>query len=270
MDVRGELHDAAATARQAERRAAPWVEALARFGYAAKGVVYILVGGIAARAALGDGDAQGSRGALASLRDEPFGQAMLWLIGLGLLGYVVWRAVAAIRNPENDGAGKRAFHAVSALAYAALAVGTLRVASDSGGGGDPNWTATLMEAPFGRFLVAVAGVLIAGYGIQQLWRAWTVDLDDRLDLSRMSAAWRVPVVRLGRAGLAARGVVFGLLGYLIVKSAADADPADANGVEGVLDSMRDRPWLLGVVALGLAAYGVYSLVLARYRRIRTA
>ena len=182
MDAREGLEQAATTAartaRRAERHAAPWIERLARFGYAAKGVVYILIGFIAARVAFGDGgEIEGWNGAVESLRDEPFGSAMLWLIGLGLFAYVVWRLVAGIRNPENDDAAHRVFFLFSAAVYASLALETVRLALGSAGeSSDTHWSATLMEQPFGRILVAIAGLGIAGYGLQQMWRAWTADL----------------------------------------------------------------------------------------------
>lgn len=269
MDARSGIEQAAAVARGAERQAAPWIERLARMGYAAKGAVYILVGAIAARAALGGGgDVEGGSGAIESLRDEPFGGPMLWLIGIGLVGYVVWRFVAAIRNPENDDVGHRVFYVFSGLLYAALALEAFRLATGSGGGGDTHWTSTLMEQPFGRALAAIAGLGAAGYGIQQLWRAWTVDLDERLDLSRLSASARTWVVRLGRFGMAARGVVLVMLGYMFIRTAMKSQPSGAGNVEGVLGSMRDTPWLLASIALGFVAYGIFNLVRARYRRIR--
>ena len=256
-------------ARSAGREAAPWIERLARFGYAAKGVVYALVGLIAVRAALsGNGDVEGSSGALQSLRDEPLGQAVLGLIGIGLLGYVLWRAVSVAANPENDGAGERAFHGVTAVLYAALALEAIRLALGDGGGGDSHWTTTLLEQPFGRVLTGVVGAGIALYGAQQLWRAWTLDFGERLDLGRLSANARTWVVRIGRTGIAARGIVLGVLGTMFLRAAIEADASEADGVEGVLESMRDRTWLLGIVALGLIAYGLYNWVQARHRRIR--
>ena len=268
MNVHDEWQGAAAAARSMEHQAAPWIEKLARFGYAAKGVVYIIVGVIAARAAFGSGDAEGSSGALGSLRDEPFGQVLLWLIAIGLFGYVVWQAVLAVRNPEGDETGKRIFHGVSAVIHGGLALTALRLAQGGSEGGGSDVTATLMAAPFGRILVGLAGLLVAGYGIHQMWNAWTVDLDDHLDLSRLSATARTWAVRTGRAGLAARGIVMAILGYMFITAALRANPSSSDDVEGVLDSMRDHPWLLAIVALGLVAYGIYSLVRARYRRIR--
>ena len=266
------MEQVASAARGAERRAAPWIERLARLGYAAKGVVYVLIGYIAARVAFGkSGEIEGWNGALAELRDEPMGAAMLWLIGLGLLGYVVWRLVAAIRNPENEDAGHRVFFLFSGVVYAGLALEAFRMAMGNGGSSnDTHWSSTLMEQPFGRVLVGIAGLAIAGYGVQQLWRAWTIDLDDQLDLSRLSAAARAWVVRLGRFGTAARGIVLVMLGYIFLRGAMRERASEAGNVEGVLDSLRDTPWLLAVVALGFIAYGLFNLVRARYRRIRAA
>ena len=272
MDPKNGIEQAAAAARVAEQRAAPWVATLARFGYAAKGVVYILVGGISARAAFGlSGEVEGWNGAIESLRDEPLGGVMLWLIGLGLVGYVIWRFVAAIRNPENEDAGHRVFYVFSGLVYAGLALEALRMARGSGGSeSDTHWMATLMQQPFGRVLVGLVGLAAAVYGLHQLRSAWTIDLDKRLDLSRLTASARAWVIRLGRFGTAARGVVLVMLGYMFMRAALKARPDEAGNVEGVLDSLRDTPWLLAAIALGFIAYGVFNLVRARYRRIRAA
>lgn len=261
----------------AAREAAPWVERLARAGYAAKGVVYILVGGLAVAAAAGQGgETTGSSGALSTLSDTTWGRMVLGLIAIGLAGYVVWSVVRAVRDPEDEGTGSRLFFGLTAVIYALLAVEAARMAlsGPSGGGGGGNgaahWSAQLMQQPFGLWLVGAAGVAVAGYGLQQLINAWRVDLDDQLALGRLSAAGRTWAVRAGRAGLAARGVVFLIIGYYFVQSALQATPSEARGIDGVLDSLRDTPWLLGVIALGLVAYGVYNLVRARYRVIRPA
>jgi hypothetical protein len=272
MDAKNGIEQAAAVARGAERKAAPWVERLARLGYAAKGVVYVLIGYIAAHAAVGaGGEVEGWNGALGELRDEPGGTLMLWLIGIGLLGYVIWRFVAAVRNPENEDAAHRAFFVFSGVAYAGLALAAFRLATGGGGSNnDTHWTSTLMEQPFGRVLVALAGVGIAGYGLQQLWSAWTIDLDKRLDLSPLSAAARGWVIRLGRFGMAARGIVLVMLGYIFLRAALKERSSEPGNVEGVLDSLRGTPWLLAIVALGFIAYGLFNLVRARYRRISAA
>ena len=264
----------------AAREAAPWVEKLARAGYAAKGAVYILVGGLALAAVFGGGgQTTGSSGALTTLSDSIWGRVALGLIALGLLGYVVWGVVRALRDPENEGTGHRVFFAVTAGIYGLLAVEAARLALSAGGGGGGggaggggavHWSAQLMQQPFGQWLVVAAGVAVGIYGIQQLIDAWRVDLDDQLALGRLSSTGRTWAIRSGRLGLAARGLVFVIIAYYFVQAGLQASPGEARGLGGVLSSLRDTPWLLAIVALGLLAYGVYNLVRARYRVIRPA
>lgn len=270
--------------RAAAREAAPWVERLARLGYAAKGVVYLIIGGIAARAAFGSGErVQGSQGALRTILEQPFGRFLLALVALGLAGYAVWRFVQAGLDPEHGGrtdgggAAKRAGYAISGVIHAGLALAALRMVTGGGGGqgGDrtADWTATLMRQPAGRWLVAAVGLGILGYGAHALYRAWAVKLDKQLDLSRLGPAARTWAVRSGRAGIAARGVVFLVMGFFLVRAAQHSDPGEARGLDGALQALQQQsygPWILGLVALGLVGYGIYQLVEARYRRIRPA
>jgi hypothetical protein len=275
-DVPG-VQEASSAADSAARKAAPWVETLARLGYAAKGAVYVLVGGLAVAAAFGGGgQTTGSSGALATIADSTLGRIGLGLIALGLIGYVIWSFVRAIRNPENEGTGHRVFFAVTGVIYGFLAVEAARLAlsgsggGSGGGGGATHWSAQLMQQPFGQWLVGLAGVAIGLYGLQQLINAWRVDLDDQLALGELSDTGRTWVYRAGRFGLAARGLVFVIITYYVIQAALNASPSQARGLGGVLSSLRDTPWLLGVVALGLLAYGVYNAVRARYRVIRPA
>lgn len=260
-------------ARSAVREAAPGLELLARIGFAAKGAVYILIGGLAAAAAFtGGGATTGSSGALATLAGAGWGRVLLGSVAIGLAGYAIWRAASALLDPENDSAGARVFHAVTAFIYAGLAFEAARLALTGVGAGSDDgaahWSAELMRQPFGQLLVAAVGVGLALYGLHQVWHAWRVDLDDRLELGEMSRAARTWTVRFGRFGLAARGVVFGFIGGFFLVAAIQADPSEAQGVGGALASMRGMPWVLGIVGLGLVAYGLYQIVRARYRRIR--
>ena len=271
--------------RAAAREAAPWVEKLARMGYAAKGIVYLIIGGIAARAAFGSGErVQGSQGAMRTILEQPFGKLLLGLVALGLAGYALWRFVQAGLDPEHKGtdaggAAKRAGYAISGVIHAGLALAALRMVTGRGGGsgGDGgsavHWTATLMRQPMGRWLVAAVGLGIVGYGLYALYRAYAVKLSKQLDLSRMSPAAREWAVRSGRAGIAARGVVFAIMGFFLLLAALHSNPAEARGLDGALRALQEQaygPWLLGLVALGLVGYGIYQLVEARYRRIQPA
>ncbi|MBW3629196.1 MAG: DUF1206 domain-containing protein, partial [Gemmatimonadetes bacterium] len=245
-------------ARDATRQAAPWIEKLARFGYAAHGIVYIVIGILAVQAARGDGEATDSGGALRSIVSQPFGRLLIALVAVGLIGYVIWRFVAAGLNPENDKPAKRAATAVSGLIHAALAVEAVRLAMGGSGAGEgdqaSHWTAEVMSRPFGRWLIALVGLVIAGFGLQQLRHAYRVKLDDQLSIGSLSAESRRWVVRAGRAGLAARGVVFAIMGGFLLLAALRTSPGEARGVGGALRSLREQPsgpWLLGIVALGL-------------------
>jgi hypothetical protein len=147
----------------------------------------------------------------------------------------------------------------------------------TGSGGDDDrgiekWTAWLMSFPAGAWLVGAAGVFIIGYGAHQLYKAWTTDLDDQLSLGRMGPTAARWTVRFSRFGMAARGVVFGIMGTFLVIAAFRSDPGEAKGVGGALHALQQQPYgpvLLAVVALGLIAYGAYELIRARYRRIET-
>ncbi|NNF56946.1 MAG: DUF1206 domain-containing protein [Rhodothermaceae bacterium] len=257
------------------------VERLARTGYFVKGLLYGLIGILALLTALGQGgQTTGTRGAIRTLADAPFGHVLLWLIAIGLVGYALWRFAQSILDVEDkgsdaEGATKRLGLAGSGLIYGGLAVSTFNLllgdgTGESGGSGAASWTARLMEQPFGVWLVGMAGVGTIALGLYQLYRAWAVTFEDKLKTREMSAAQQTWAVRISRFGIGARGVVFVLMGTFVIQAALQADPQEARGLDGALEALEGQPhgpYLLGLAALGLVAYGVYCLVNARFRRI---
>jgi hypothetical protein len=270
--------------RHALKSASPWIERLARFGYAAKGVVYCLVGLLALLSALGrGGDTTGSRGALQSLLEQPFGQILVAILAVGLAGYSLWCFIQAIEDPEQDGSdakgiAKRMYSFSKGVIYFSLVIAAIGMAIGARrSSGDESrldeWTAKLMSLPYGPWIVGILGVSVIGYGVRQLYRAWKAKLDDQLNLFSLGAGSHAWALRVSRFGIGARGAIFVLIGIFLVLAAYHSAPSEARGVGESLAALRDRPygpWLLGIVALGLISYGIYEFIRARYRRIDPA
>ncbi len=258
-----------------------WIERLARFGYAAKGVVYIIIGVLAFMAAVDwGGRVTGTQGAFQTIASQPFGKVMLFLVAVGLLGYVLWRFVEAAKDPEHNDSGasaigRRLSYAVSGIIYGALAFSALKIvfgnsASGSGGSGNQSQTATLLSQPFGRWLVAAAGVASIAYGFYCFYRAYSTKFRRKLKLSEVDIATEKWITRIGRFGLAAKGVVALIIGFFFIQAARTHDATQSADTEGALQALQRQPygaWLMGIVALGLIAYGIHLGVQARYRRI---
>ena len=281
MSSKGDLsEDATLQAKNAaQKRARPWLERLARLGYATEGAMYALIGLLAAGVAFGSGGhATGQRGALEIVAGSPFGGVLVGLIALGFLGYALWRGIQAITDPDGEGTdvkgiGKRAGYGVSALVYAGLAFGAvgLILGSASRGGRTPDdWTALLLSWPLGRALVVCAGLAVVGLGLRELYQAYKARFLKYLELDEMGERARRWTERWGRLGVAARGIVFCVVGPFLVRAALEHDPQEARGLGGALQTLAQQPfgaWLLGAVALGLVAYGLFMLSVARYRHI---
>ena len=267
-----------ATKRRAERAAKPWVERCARLGFAAKGVVYLLVGVLATQAALGrGGQTTDTQGALHTIAGRRFGAALLMLVAAGLAGYAVWRFVEAWVDPEGKGSEPsglvtRAAYAGVGVVYLGLALSALRIvqgAAGDAGNAEAGWTARLLAQPFGRWLVGLVGVGIIGFFLVQIARAFQGKFPEQLRVGDLGGDKDEWAQRLGIVGLVARGVVFGLAGLFLIRAARQADPQQAGGLDEALQALARQSHgavLLGVVAVGLAGYGAYMLLIARYRR----
>jgi len=278
-DVAGE---AKRQVKQAAREAAPWVEGLARAGYLARGVVYVVVALLAGRAAFGHRHPAASRGAFMEVLRQPLGRVILGVLAIGLLGYAAWRFVQAVLDPERKGTklkalGKRASYLFTSVVYVGMAAAAVRLAL----GGPPEhdrttaaeWVAPVMRHSLGRWAVLAVGLWVAGYGLWLLWRSVAKEPEKRLDVSTLSPGMQRTFKVAGRIGVAARGVVFGVIGAWLVLAAWHLRPGEAKMPAGALESVREQPYgrvLLALVAFGLGAFGFFEIVKARYRHITPA
>ena len=275
------LEESARQAGQAVRGASrPWVEKLARFGYAARGVVYAVIGILAIQTAFfGRGQATGTEGAIRTIAEQS--RILLVLIAIGLIGYALWRFVQAFLDPEGlgrdaKGMVKRGAMLASGLIYGGLALTAFRImsgsgdAAGSGQGGNQALTASILDKPFGRWPVALAGIAVIASALHQIWSAYTKRFERKLNTAEMNEQERRMALRTGQLGLSARGIAFLITGWFLVQAALKYDPSQARGLGGALETLARQPygpWLLGLVALGLIAFGAYSFLEARYRRI---
>lgn len=270
-----------AKAKELAHKARPWVRTLARLGYATKGVVYTIIGVIAALAALrGGGETADSRGALEHIVEQPYGHVLLVVVAVGLAGYALWRLTQAVLDTEDKGSewkglAVRAGYACIGFVYFGLGYSALRLVlgGDAGDSSDEKsryWTATFMGLPFGRLLVGLGGLGFIGFGLWQCYKAYKTKFRKKMKHHEMGEHASRFVTRAGQFGLVSRGLVFGVVGVFLIQAALRARAHEARGLAGALHALEEQPagiWVLGVVALGLVAYGLLMFAQALYRRI---
>ena len=249
---------------------------LARVGLVARGVVYLVIGVLAVKLAVGDGGkATNQTGALKTISDQSFGEALLVLVAIGLAGYSLWRLTrAAVGHgaEQEDSAGDRVAALASGIAYGILAVTAVKILSESGAGsGTPKQaTGGVLDWTGGTALVVIAGAIMIGVALYQAYKGFAQKFVEDAKTGEMSPSVRKGYTALGVFGHVARAVVFALIGYGLIKAAVDYDPKEAVGLDGALRELANAsygPAVLGIVAVGLAGFGVYSIVDARYRKV---
>lgn len=283
------MHTTSSAEATAQRWAnSKWAERLARLGFAARGVVYAVVGLIALHIAREGGRSQeeaSKTGAIEEIASRSFGTALLWVLAAGLVGYILWRFSEALwgkRDEDDDKkrAAKRLGSAAKALLYTGFLLSTLQFlldgsSSQGGGGGgsseqESSATARVLELPAGQLIVGAIGAAIVGGGAYLLYRGFAQKFEKHLDESQMSPTVERVVGVVGTIGMAARGFVFGLAGLLVIKAAVDFDPDEARGLDGTLHLIAQQTYgqvLLGLAALGVICFGLYSMAEARYREL---
>lgn len=267
-----------ANAAAARRAARPWVGPVARVGLATKGIVYLLIGGLAILAATGEGGkVDDGHGAVRTVGAQPHGDVLLICLAVGFLAYAIWRALQAAidldRKSGLKGIGKRIAYGGSAAIYLGLAATAVQLARGKhfGGGDEPRtWVARVLAHPLGNYLVIAAGIGFVAYGLVHLWSAIKAKFKKHLELGRLGRRERQVAIWIGRIGMAARGIVFGVVGYHLVLAGTRSSPGETRDVGGALRTLATQPHgdlILGGIAAGLFLYGAFMLMRAWIGRI---
>ncbi len=248
-----------------------WVAPVMRAGYAARGVVYTVVGGLALAAAFYGGQAEGTTNALASLRGVGWGIPLLWAIAVGLFAYTVWRLIDAAYDLEDYGTGAKGVIArtgqvVTGLIHAAIGVSVagLAMGRSSGGSGASDWSAKVMSMPYGPWIVIGVGLVTMGAGAFYVHKGVTGKYQRALRVTPLTRRLDPAM----KAGFIAQGGVVAVIGGLLVLAGFTTDPQEAGGVGEALQQLRSVTYgriLLGAVALGLLGFALENFVEAIYR-----
>jgi hypothetical protein len=291
-EAAGEARDVAGKAQGAAHQAAdgtkhaiahPIFVVLARFGYAAKGLVYVIMGGLSAAAALGTGgeDAD-AKSAIHVIALGPAGRFLLGLVAIGLAGYALWCLVRTVFDPDHLGIGAkgivtRAGYAVVGIAYSTLAFAAYQIAAGTGSGGKStdtqarDFTIGFMKTGVGVPVIVLTGLVFVAIALALVYVVYSAQFMRQIKRYEAPEPVAKAIVWLGRFGYAALAVIFAEIGAFLVVAALRRDPGEARGLGGALATLAAThpavPLLLGIVAFGLIAYGSFSLAEARYRRI---
>jgi Domain of Unknown Function (DUF1206) len=258
-----------------------FIEFGARMGYAARGVVFIIISAFAFLAALGSRNhTVGTKGALEALLSQPFGRLLLWLVTAGLFFFGVWRVIQATFDTDKCGRDNKGVllrlgmlgGAVVNLVLGCLALSVIfgfRVVADEDASAR-DWTAWLLAQPFGQMLVMLIGMSVVVTGLAFVWKAVQAEFRNQIAADSGKRVW---IVALGQFGYVTRGVVFALIGIFLMVAARKFNSGEAAGLAGALGALRQQPYgqyLLAIAALGLFSYGAFEMLQVFVRRMNVA
>lgn len=250
----------------------------ARAGMVASGVLYLIVAWLAVQVVDEAETSADTGGALRTIATAPFGRIALGALAAGFAGYALWRFMVAalgekVESSEDIDVPKRLWYVARGGVYAALCLTTVSIlvgSDESGGSGGGSSAAQAMSWPGGRWLVGAVGLGVIAYGLGSAVRGLLRKFEKDLRMHEMSRRAREWLCRVGQVGWTARGAVFVLIGAFLVEAAVKLDPQQSKGLDGALEEVATQPYgryLLGGVAAGLAAYGLFQFVRARYRAV---
>jgi hypothetical protein len=278
----GSIRSIKAEGKRAAKAAAysPIMERLTRLGYGIKGLIYITMGLLAIQGALGKAKTPADQlGAIRTFSKLPFAQVLLWIVLIGLISYALWGVVRAILDPfhkgtDTEGLLARGGYLVSAVTYASFVLPTYHLIMGGRSGSGANQTqfvAQIMSLPMGRIIVGGIGVAAIGAGLYQCYLGIESKFERQFKQYAINPEQYRIAIQIGRFGTIARGIVFAIVGFFFCLAAYYASPGRAQGIDGALNYLEKQPyglWLMGIVAIGLIAFGIYSLMTAAWFRFK--
>jgi len=265
----------------------PRIVKFARVGWLAKGIVYVLAGGLAlliVTRSFGWSDASTSgteaspTGAIKEVAHSGGGPLLLVLLAIGMFVYAAWRLASAVLPGSTDaeGAATRIGYVVSAIIYTtfgltAIALARTPEANANGNQKVTDMTGRLMQHTAGRWLVGLAGVITIGAGLYRILKGLKSDVTDDVDMSGMSPARARWTRRLGAIGEVGRGIAIGTIGFFLLRAAVTFNAGEATGLDGALRRFAENPWgvvLVALVGVGFVAYGIFCLGTFTRRRLQ--
>jgi Domain of Unknown Function (DUF1206) len=255
------------------------LEVLARVGLVAYGVVHLLVGWLALQIAwsLARSDSADTSGAMKTLADQPFGRILLWLVAVGLVALALWQTSEVIwgyRNLEGaERVRKQVTSSAKSIVFVALAYSAGSAALGAGSSSSQSQqqaTSGVLGWPGGRVIVIVTGLVIIGVGVAGIVKGIKKSFAEEIDTSSLSQPLRKGVALLGQVGYIAKGLAFDVVGGLLSYATLTFDPHEAQGLDGAMQTVLAQPFgrfLLTAVAVGFAAFGLFTILQSRYRKM---
>ena len=258
---------------------------IARLGWFAKGVVYLLAGVLAASLAARScqwstpevvGEASPT-GAIKELSELTGGRVLLYALGAGLTFYSLWRFYTAFA-PGGTGAeavAKRLGYGFSGILYLTFALTCFTLTQHPQKDPDGNAKVTditkrLLDQNIGRWIVGSCGVIAVAVGLYRFRKGLTGDVEDELNLSAVSPNRRRWLHHLGTLGEIGRGVAIALIGFFLVRASMKVDAQEATGLDGALRRLATQPLgavVVAVVGFGFIAYGIFCLLTFSHRQL---
>ena len=253
------------------------IKNIAKAGYIAKGVVYLVTGFLALKTAMDlGGKNAGKLEVIVFLEKQTFGKIILAVIGLGLICYALWRFIQSFRDPENIGNDNKAMvkrfsFGLSGVFYLGLGIYSLveifKETSNSNGGGSG-----LISNDIKKYLFLIVGIGLAIKAIYQFVKAYKGDFLEKFNLKSMNSEKRRKTIKtVAYLGMFARGIVVGIVSYFFINTFISGNSGEFKGTSEALSLIKENtssPWLFVLITVGLICYGIYMFTLAKYRSFK--